>query len=132
MVGSIIDIYSDMNNLEQKTKELSEAIRQTKEFKEYQKANKEFQSDEMSKKLLQDFQKEKQTLIILKQGGFSGVDSQKEKVEKLSAEVRKNKVIKNWVESREKLQKLTGSLATSLSNDFGFPFTPPPKKSCCG
>ncbi len=121
-----------MNNLEQKTKEFSEAVRQTEEFKNYQKADKEFQSDEKAKKLLQDFQKEQQTLKILEQGGFSGVDSQKEKTKKLSNEVQKNKVIKEWIQSREKLQKLIGKLAASLSNELGFVFTPPRKTSCCG
>lgn len=121
-----------MNNLDQKTKEFLEAIRQTQEFQDYEKANERFQSDEEAKKLLQDFQAARQNLAILQQGNFPGLEGQKEKTEKLLTEVRKNKVINDWMQSQDKLQKLIGELADFLSNELGFPFTPPQKGCGCG
>lgn len=123
---------NNRNNLNQKTKEFSEAIRQTQEFQDYEKANEKFQSDEEAQKLLQDFQEARRNLEILQQGSFSGVEEQKEKTEKLLTEVRKNKVINDWMQSQDKLQKMISELAGFLSNDLGFPFTPPQKGCGCG
>lgn len=121
-----------MNNLDQKTKEFLESIKQTEEFKNYQKANNEFQSDKKAQELLKDVQEAEQTLSILRDGSFEGLEEQKKKTEKLLDEIRKNKIINEWIQSRNKLQSLVGELAAFLSEDIGFTFTPPQKRSCCG
>lgn len=121
-----------MNNLDLKTKEFLDAIRQTKEFENYQKANEKFSSNKEAQKLLQEYQEAQQTLVILEQGGFSGVESQKKKTGKLLNEVRKNKIISEWIKSRDKLQILIGDLAAVLSNDLGLKFIPTQRRSCCG
>ena len=122
-----------MNNLDQKIKEFSEAIRETKEFQVYEKANEVFKKDKEAQKLLEDFQMAKQTLAIFQQGSFPGQEEQREKVENLLKEVRKNEVIKEWIESQRRLQDLVSRLATILSSDLNFPFTlPQGGGGCCG
>jgi len=122
-----------MNNLEQKIKEFSEAIQGTKEFQNYAKANKTFQEDKNARKLLKDFQEAQQTLAVFQQGDFPGKEEEREKTERLLSEVRKNEVIKEWIETQKDLQVLIGRLATTLSNDLNFPFTLPQQGGgCCG
>jgi len=124
---------NNMNNLNQKIKEFSEAIRETEEFKNYKKTNELFQKDKEARKLLEEFQMAQQTLAIFQQGGFPGQEEQRRKVEQLLAQVRKNKVISEWIESQRRLQDLVAKLATSLSSDLNFPFTLPQGGGrCCG
>jgi cell fate (sporulation/competence/biofilm development) regulator YlbF (YheA/YmcA/DUF963 family) len=124
----------EKNNLDQKIKDFSEAIRETKEFQNYAKANKAFQEDKDAQKLLKDFQETQQTLAIFQQGNFPGQEEQKEKTEKLLSEVRKNKVISEWINAQRNFQVLIGDVATTLSNNLGFPFTLPQQGGggCCG
>ncbi|MDA3802573.1 MAG: YlbF family regulator [Patescibacteria group bacterium] len=121
-----------MSNLQHKLKEFTESIRQTSEFQDYLEADKNFKSSEEAKKLLDDFQEAKGALVILKQGGFSGVEEQKEKTDKLFNEVKNSSIINNWLQSQEKVGGLISELGKALEEDTGFPFTPPPKRSCCG
>lgn len=121
-----------MNNLDQKTNEFLDAIRQTNEFKNYQKAKEKFLSDKDAQKLLAEYQEAEQTLVILEQGGFSGADSQKEKTGKLLNEVRKNKTVSEWIKSQNRLQVLISDLATVLSNNVGLKFIPTQRRGCCG
>jgi cell fate (sporulation/competence/biofilm development) regulator YlbF (YheA/YmcA/DUF963 family) len=122
-----------MNNLDQKIQEFSQAIQETKECQAYKQAALAYGSDMEAQKLLDDFQMAQQELAILQDGGFSGQEEQKTQYESLLDEVRKNKVINEWFESRRQMEILIGDLATALSHDLGFPFSLPPKKSCgCG
>ncbi|MCM8824833.1 MAG: YlbF family regulator [Candidatus Omnitrophica bacterium] len=121
-----------MNNLYQKIKEFAEAIHQTEEFQDYQEANEAFQNDKEAQKLLQDFQQARQTLAIFQQGGFPGIEEQREKTEKLLAEVRKNKVINKLLQAQNKMQRLIDELTDFLSNELNFPFTPSQQGGCCG
>jgi len=122
-----------MNNLDQKIQEFSGAIQETKECRAYKQAELAYNGDSIAQKLLDDFQMAQQELAILQEGGFSGQEEQKAKYENLLDEVRKNKVINEWFESRRQMEILIGDLATALSHDLGFPFVLPPKKSCgCG
>lgn len=126
-------MVNNMNNLDQKIKEFSEAIQETKEFQDYAKANKVFQEDKDAQKLLKDFREAQQTLAIFQQGNFPGQEEQREKTENLLNEVRKNKVINEWAQTQKKFQALIARLATVLSNDLNFPFTLPQQGGgCCG
>jgi len=120
-----------MNNLDQKIKEFSEAIRETKEFQNYAKANNAFQENKDAQKLLKDFQEAQQTLAIFIQGNFPGQKEQRKKVENLLKEVRKNEIINEWIKTQRNLQALIGNLATALSNDLNFPFTLPQQGGGC-
>lgn len=121
-----------MSNLENKLKEFTEAIRQTSEFQDYLEADRNFKSDKEAQKLLNDFQEAKGALVILEQGGFSGVEEQRGKTDKLFNEVKNNIIINNWLKSQERVRGLISELGKELEEDTGFPFTPPPKRSCCG
>lgn len=122
-----------MNNLDQKIKEFSEAIRETTTFQEYQRANELFQKDKEARKLLEEFQMAQQTLAIFQQGNFPGQEEQKGKAEQLLVQVRNNRIISEWIESQRRLQELVNRLAISLSQDLNFPFTlPQGGGGCCG
>ncbi len=122
-----------MNNLEQKTKEFIEAIKEMSEFKDYQKAEEIYKQDKDAQTLLKDFQMARQNLAILKQGNFSGQEEQREKFEDLQSQVRGNEVINDWIDKRKKFHGLVDSLASNISSDINFPFTYTQKsKGCCG
>jgi len=121
-----------MSILENKLKEFTQSIRQTSEYQDYLEADKNFKSNKDAQKLLSDFQEAKQALLILKQGGFSGVEEQREKTDKLFNEVKNSLVINNWLQSQEKVRRLISELGKTLEEETGFSFTPPPKRSCCG
>ncbi len=122
-----------MHNLEQKTKEFIEAIKETKEFQDYQKAAEIYKQGHDAQTLLKDFQMAQQNLAILKQGNFSGQEEQREKLEDLQSQVSSNEVINDWIDKRRKFHDLVDSLATNISSDINFPFTYTQKsKGCCG
>jgi cell fate (sporulation/competence/biofilm development) regulator YlbF (YheA/YmcA/DUF963 family) len=121
-----------MSNLENKLKEFTESIRQTSEYQDYLEADKNFKSDKEARQLLNDFQEAKGSLVILEQGGFSGIKEQREKTDKLFSEVKSSGIINNWLKSQERVRGLISELGKALEEDTGFPFTPPPKRSCCG
>lgn len=119
-----------MNNLEQKIKEFSQAIRETKECQAFKKAARTYDNDKEAQKLMNDFQIAQQELAILREGNFSGQEEQEEKYGILLKGVRTNAAINELVEARKKMEILIGDLAIGISNDIGFPFNLPPKKSC--
>lgn len=122
-----------MNTLDQKIKELSEAIRASRQWQVYQKANQAFQNDKEAKQLLNDFQMAQQTLAIFQQGGFPGQEEQREKVEELLKQVRQNKIIKEWIQSQRDMQILIENLAANISREINFPFSPLQSSGgCCG
>ncbi len=118
-----------MTKLKEKSLELSKEILATKEYKEYEKANKNFKENKKSFKLFNDFQKTRNELTILENGGFDDKEKQREKFEKLLQEVKNNKEINDWITTQENLQKLISQTAIEISNKLKFPFTLPPK---CG
>ncbi|MDZ7798704.1 MAG: YlbF family regulator [Patescibacteria group bacterium] len=121
-----------MNDLDLKLKEFSQAIRETKKYQTYKKAAEIYEKDQEAQQLLKDFQTAQQNVNIYQQGHFSGLEEQKKEYENLLKEVRKNKVINDWIKTQKDMQKLIGLLAAELSQDINFKFTPPEKRSCCG
>lgn len=122
-----------MDNLEQKIIEFSQAIRETKEWQDYDAAARAYESDKGAQKLLEDLQMAQGALDIIEQGNFSGHEDQKKAYEKILDEVRANRVINEWFDTRRRLEPLIGELAAALSQKINFPFTLPPKKGCgCG
>jgi cell fate (sporulation/competence/biofilm development) regulator YlbF (YheA/YmcA/DUF963 family) len=119
-----------MNNLEQKIKEFSQAIQETRECQVFKKAAQTYDNDKEAQKLMNDFQVAQQQLVILREGNFSGQEEPEKKYEILLKEVRANAAINEFVEARKKMEILVGDLATTVSNEIGFPFNLPPKKSC--
>jgi len=119
-----------MNNLEQKTADLAQAIQETKEWQEYQRATQVYESDKAAQKLLADLQMAQGKLDILEQGNFEGLEEQKTLYDELLNQVRQNRAINDWFDSRKHMEPLVGELANALSRQINFPFTLPPKKSC--
>ena len=120
-----------MKDLNEKIQELSKIILQTEEFKNYEKAAREFKENAKSEKLFLDFEKAQQKLAILQQGDFPEKDKQKEKVEKLIIEVKKDKRITNWLQKRRELEILTGEIAKVISKNINFPLTLPSRCGSC-
>ncbi len=116
----------------EKVKELSEEIKKTESFKKYQESKKIFEQDNGARNLLNNFQEAKNELMILKQGGFDGVEEQAKKTKKLSLEVLKNKTIQDYIEARKNYSRLVEDLAVAISEEIDFPIKLPEKKSCCG
>jgi len=69
-------------------------------------------------------------LDILEQGNFEGLEEQKTLYDELLNQVRQNRAINDWFDSRKHMEPLVGELANALSRQINFPFTLPPKKSC--
>jgi cell fate (sporulation/competence/biofilm development) regulator YlbF (YheA/YmcA/DUF963 family) len=97
-----------MNVLEQKIKEVSEAIRATREWQAYHRAKTAFQNDEGAKKLLNDYHMAQQTLSILEQGDFSGQEEQRKTTADLLDRVRQNIIINDHAKGQKDLQALKG------------------------
>ena len=121
-----------MKDLDLKLKEFSQAIQKTKEYQAYKKAAEIYEKDQDAQQLLKNFQTAQQNVNIYQQGNFSGLEEQKKEYEKLFKEVRKNKVINDWIKTQKDTQELVGLLAEELSQNINFKFTPPEKRGCCG
>ena len=120
-----MNLLTEINNL-------SDAIKETEEYQSYKEAKDNFENSPESRGLLNDFKKAKSELAILKDGGFSGVERQQKKVDKLSNQVLDNKEIQEYLRSKKNYQKLVGQIAATLSDKIDFPVHKPKKKSCCG
>jgi cell fate (sporulation/competence/biofilm development) regulator YlbF (YheA/YmcA/DUF963 family) len=122
-----------MNNLEETITNFSRAVRETKVCRDFQDAAQVYAADPAAQKLMNDFQMAQQELAILQEGNFSGQAELEEKYNSLLEQVRANVAINNLADARKKMATLVGDMAVQISNNIGFPFTLPPKKSCgCG
>ena len=122
-----------MNNLEQKIKDFSEAIRETKEYQAYKKAAEIYNNDKHAQELLNEFNVARQNVAIFRQGNFPGLEEENKKLDDLFKKVKNNNAINDWTKTQAELQLLIGGMATELSNSIEFPFTLPQSGGgCCG
>ena len=115
-----------------KTKDYIQALLEAQEVKDYAKAVEDFKKDSDAKKLLSDFQEAQQTHVVLRQGGFTGIEEQGHKVKFLQDKVSKNTKIHALVKTQQTLQNLVGDLTGEISQGINFPFTQPQSGGCCG
>ncbi len=120
------------NNMKQVTDNFVEEIKASKEYKSYQKALSEFKAEESTQKLLSDLREAQQTLLVFRQGGFTGVEKQEKKVKWLKEKVDNNKIIQDLSKTQNEFQLLIFNLADTISRGIGFQFAPPQKGGCCG
>lgn len=118
--------------MKQATDNFIEEIKASKEYKSYQKALSEFKAEKDTQKLLADFREAQQTLLIFRQGGFTGVEEQERKLKWLREKVDSSTVIKNLSKTQNEFQLLIFNLADTVSREIGFQFAPPQKGGCCG
>ena len=117
--------------LEQKTDDFIKALMETPEYQSFKKAQENFDSDNEAKQLVDDFNNTQKTYVVFRQGGFPGIEEQKERLNQLKNRLEQNPRISGLLESEKNLQLLVSELANHISQEAGFPFNQPPA-SCCG
>jgi cell fate (sporulation/competence/biofilm development) regulator YlbF (YheA/YmcA/DUF963 family) len=120
-----------INKIDNALNTLLDAIKDDEVSIKYNNAKKKWSEAKESQELLADFMDARNTFRIFKQGGFPGLEEQKEKMKNLYEGVKKDKNIQEWTDAQEKYQQFIWDQAQYLSDKLGINFGPKPK-SCCG
>jgi len=126
-----VTITKNNHILDEKIKGFIQALTDSPEYQSFQKAQEEFNADEKATKLFSDFQNAQQTYSVFRQGGFPGVEDQKNKLGQLQRRMQQNKKINNLLISQRDLQILIADIVNDISQAINFPLVPPQSSGGC-
>jgi len=121
-----------MNKFEEKVEDFCEEIKNKEVYQDFEQARTDLEENKEAQELLEDFKEERRLLDIYREGDFSEVKKQKEKVEKLAEEVRNNEIVSTYLDTKNKFRQFIGKTAQKISEEIDFPLQLPKKGGGCG